>query len=149
MLKVKFRNFCWFLSIFSICFCFFKIFQRALKNYIIENSSVKIIICQEKNIIQSNKYPKKGRRMTIFHQVNICWQMFPVQERCALACPKKNLFVDFEAGTLSRAAYIPQQPPTKIWEYFEHKWPVAIVFKFCPIYKGKWAIISQKILKWP
>ena len=62
---------------------------------------------------------------------------------------QKTLFVDSESGTLSRAAYIPQEPPKKNGEYSEQKRPVAIVFKFLPIFKGKLAIISRKILKWP
>ena len=62
---------------------------------------------------------------------------------------QKNLFVDFDADTLSRAAYIPQEPAFFCLEYSEQKRPVAIVFKNWPIYKGKLAIISQKILKWP
>ena len=62
---------------------------------------------------------------------------------------QKNLFVDFDADTLSRAAYIPQEPPNLFLEYSEQKRLVAIGFKNWPFYKEKLAIISQKILKWP
>ena len=51
----------------------------------------------------------------------------------------KNHFVDFEAGTLSRAAYIPQEPQTKM-RLFGAK--TAIIFKCWLIYKGKLAIAT-------
>ena len=54
---------------------------------------------------------------------------------CTLA-----FFVVFEAGSLSRAAYIHQEPQQKIGEYSEQKRLVAIVFKNWPFYKEKLAI---------
>jgi hypothetical protein len=66
--------------------------------------------------------------------------------RVTISLSTKTHIVELKLGNLYRAVSIHKKPPKKIPEYFVQKWPVASIFKFQAIYKGKSAIIGPKIL---